>query len=795
MKILRTKGVSFTELKKEARTGRENDQVSDMPESSLAAKEIERGLCVKDVNDPIHPSFGTQNGTISPSDVGDYLEYNNELALRQIISVLDKIIQKPRRLSSFSLQSYIERTNLAEALWAEYANKYLTESRDNGGEYYSTMQKRWRARVHPYARFPVDWASPGTDDNAGFLRERDQGRKAAGKSVGKYVSRWAKAFGMAGQDLETNDYRRIAEAIIIHLFAQEHTLHGSCRQSTKEYGLVHNRGFSIQESANNPANTTKKDKWTWSDEVQDFYFSVGDIAREIYLEILEGNETHYNKAWFGNKFYVHYGRLIDILKENDFDKWEELGFGKDEIRNLHNRIRDYYRRIAEGNRLKILLKQKKESERKQINYTEEFQWGIRKILPRDKDHLLDCLIGRKRNTDISRYIRLGKIVAHAADIEDESEAEDFHERLQFFATSAGQSEIKRNESFVRVWRTCVAYSIRTLRPWADPERKSAKIYGREKNLLDYDLANTNVAVEILKHSQSEDGKREFSSNFDRHTPIIFGAKDYRHPALADSPINRSSLFCDSDVEEKRELIWAMLCLAGETRKRTVHFNTKRRLIKVISNNILHTHTKKSRKDDFSGRLGNVATENALKTIGKLLDFDLGIEAQVLADELNRLEFPKYARSLAPEKRQSACALLYSGLGSTDIVTPKFMRVLQHVVNLSKNKDTTVHQSLSGFDGLDLTNRQGNTRSTRGRLPSAVSASSANSARDIAARTLAFASLWTMGERLSKCAATETKLRLTRLRAKSQIRMRRISPPASVASRMIRKSCTMSSSCK
>lgn len=705
MRILRTKGMSFTEFgekKERTRDKQENTSTNSLPRSTLDNITLQRGLHLSDLNDPSDPRVAHQDGKITPNDIGDYLEYNHDLALRQIISVLDKIIQKPKTLSKFNVQAYVDRTRLSEALWSEYATKYLSDHAENS-EYFTKLQKRWRAKIHPYARYATDWGSPETDENAVFVRKWEEARKKSGRQPSKYVSRWAKAFGIDGRTLTDADHSKIANHIFKHLFERENTLSESRRHNIKEYGLVHSRGFAISESTNNPAGAPKENKWSWDHDVEEFYFSVGDIAREIFLEISRGGDTRFNKAWFGKKLYEHYGRLIGVLKEKNAENWEDIGIDKDEIRNLHNRIRDCYRRIAEGSRLRIVVKQR--GDRKQYQSEsdngKQYKREISKIIPKDKEHLLSCIVSRKRNVDINSYIRLGKAVAHAADLEKGHSSEAFEDRLRFYITSAGQSEIKRNETFIRVWRTCVAFSLRTLRPWADPQRRAGATMGGDGDLLNYDLASANVAKEVLKLSKDYADKEGFEEHFETHTPIILGSKDFVLPGFGDAGISRASLFRSGDVVEKREVFWAMLRLAGEIRDRTIHFNTKHRLMDVLTNETLRALEPGGQHQNFESRPGNRASEYALQKIGRLLEFDLQLEAQVLADDLNRLELPKY---LPSGEREKACNLLCSGLESSETATPKFMRVLRRVEHLAQNDDTEVHSAIADFANLDLSNQ-------------------------------------------------------------------------------------------
>ena len=96
MKIIRSVGDSTTGF---------DHQPSDLPPEKRAG--LARGLVPKT----------DRTTTVNSLDLPDWIGRHPDLAIRKVISILDKVIKKPRRLNGFDVVAYIDRTKLAQQLW------------------------------------------------------------------------------------------------------------------------------------------------------------------------------------------------------------------------------------------------------------------------------------------------------------------------------------------------------------------------------------------------------------------------------------------------------------------------------------------------------------------------------------------------------------------------------------------------------------------------------------------------------------------------------------------------------
>jgi hypothetical protein len=134
----------------------------------------------------------------------------------------------------------------------------------------------------------------------------------------------------------------------------------------------------------------------------------------------------------------------------------------DRLWALHNEVRAFYKKLGTGERIRVALRSDDNAE-------------LDRTVPKDADALLRALRAKSRNADLSELIRLGKLVVHAADMRIdtiENAQAEFDARMNHLVTSDGQSEIKRNEAFTRVWRNTVGLTQRTLKAWIDPNEQA-----------------------------------------------------------------------------------------------------------------------------------------------------------------------------------------------------------------------------------------------------------------------------------------------------------------------------------
>lgn len=363
MKIIHTKGLSFTTL----------DETAD--------GQLARGL-LRLRKDTLTPARYAESTTINPSRLPAYIVDDYDLAIRQTVSVLDKVIRKPRNLRHMHLDTYVDRTRLSVALWDRLNRAYSPAIRaaHDGDRILREFQKAWLWKVHPYAQYPFSERDPQSDKNAEIItRFGDKARTRADAN-----GRWHDVFWKVHGDGRP-DYPAIADGIWSHLFENELKINGWSRTADdaeeEASGLVVGRASSIVTSASDPRQSRshaakekrkKLRQWRASDsegsqsradrvdvgqalndpEVLDRYF-YDDVAATICASVIEsiaGNQFYPRK--FGSFLYDHFKEILD-------DDTIEAA-KREALWALHNAIRSFLRlssdRSASATRLQTQRK-------------------------------------------------------------------------------------------------------------------------------------------------------------------------------------------------------------------------------------------------------------------------------------------------------------------------------------------------------------------------------------------------------------------------------------------------------
>ncbi|MCJ8506489.1 type VI-A CRISPR-associated RNA-guided ribonuclease Cas13a [Rhizobium lemnae] len=479
------------------------------------------------------------------------------------------------------MPSYIARTHLGTCLWNLFADLQFEDVPLQDPEYQLYL-KRWQAKVHPYARHEVNWKKPETDDNAKDIVEA---RAASGSTSGAPVSktRWTSVFKVPIGASGAEAYREAAGKIEDHLRLQELTIEGKERKSDKRptgYGFINKRGEIITLNATDPRDLEGFEKHkVWSEELEDLYTRHGDVARQIIEGFRAESRKGRPRQRIGAALYDHFGKVL-----NDPSIPEEK---RQELWNLHNRIRHFYRSLAESTRLLEALRTGDNNK-------------LRFLLPQNMDELLARVGGKRDATRLTRKIRLGKIIAHSVDICSGHAGADFNslvrKAMDYYTTSVGQSDIKRNKAFVRVVRNAVAFSIRTHATWlaegvnlhAENSFNADKAGGRKPAYRDLTLNKT--AAGALECTKIE--------KIVSHARLIFGARkhefqmDSGRTDKAAAAISRTDvLFDGSDLD--KEVLWGLLRLAALVRNRSYHFDTKKRFLNTLESGLLRPPASKN----------------------------------------------------------------------------------------------------------------------------------------------------------------------------------------------------------
>ncbi|MEP1340604.1 MAG: hypothetical protein ABJK46_01590, partial [Ekhidna sp.] len=380
---------------------------------------------------------------IKPEAIPEFFWKDPDLLIRQTISMLDKVIRKPRSLRNMALETYIDRTAVSIEIWKLLEKGFSTLFKEvDADAELKRLEEMWLSKVHPYAKNAFDPYNISNDENAIYIKrvQKDKDTKDTRSAAegAWHAALWITIDGKA-------DYLKSAMTILGHVYKSEFKI-GLDRDTQKpvqrysgenKKGAAESRGHALQNSTNDPRDQSPKKALRdidWNSALAEKYFSQ-DIAAIIYdaLINLQNEITKHNnsdseekakhpprleKNFFGKLFYDHFGKIAPKFENDDI---------KNDLFPIHDAVRLFYRKLSEGERLKRALSSgnesvnpklslaKSEGEKKRIAAAE-----IAKIVPRNFTQFKQNADAKSANTDMSRYIRLGKLIVHSSDIGDPS---------------------------------------------------------------------------------------------------------------------------------------------------------------------------------------------------------------------------------------------------------------------------------------------------------------------------------------------------------------------------------------
>ena len=367
--------------------------------------------------------LGAPNDT--PVDIVKFTQNHPQLVIAQWISAIDKIASKPKRGDKKPTPEQLRlRQQLGEAALEVLTEKKLLDLSDGKDE----LTRLWWSKIHPY------------------------GKKTDDKGVSNPKGRWYERFA-GDTDVSTVDAAAIAKKIHEHLSTTEYRIHGS--RPNKRAGRITARAKSIRGSAFRPPSDGDIEAAQWTDEDKKQYEATGDIARKVADEAkkLEQDNKRVSMRTAAPILYDQYGRLFkaDDGSALSVSKAREQFPG---LFALHMAVKDAYVRLLKNHKKK----------------------SVAPILPKDMPALFRLVGSKSDNRDLNALVRLGKVIHYEATPSSGGDTprnvltnwpnDITHSR---YWTTEGQSEIKRTEAFVRVWRHTIALAAQTLKDWADPQ--------------------------------------------------------------------------------------------------------------------------------------------------------------------------------------------------------------------------------------------------------------------------------------------------------------------------------------
>ena len=401
----------------------------------------------------------------APHAIEDFAEKNAALVLAQWVSIIDKIATKPRGKNKASQEQRDLREQLANAVWQRLAMRLQNDCSVTDMELW---EKRWCFKVHPYE---TDTATKDSVDYKPNLK-------------GKWYSRFVG--DTEPTTLTAPDFQAIAERIEQHLYQQALRLGVDTLHSI---GLIEKRAKSISENTLKYSPYAAK-PWTEADEQQ--YFSRVDIASIIYQEAKaiydlaekDNQDKKYKKpphiplSIAAAKLYQHWKIVFGDLNAT------EAKVQQPTLLALHDAIKAAYTKILKEQRKKDKLA----------------------ALPKNNTTLLNLVNNQYQNQDINELIRKGKILYYA---------DSNTSRQTYYKTSDGQTEIKRAEAFVRVWRNVIGQANLTLSSWA--LMKQANLPANVRSQFPRDILASSNTHTVVNHAANFD-----TDLFDKNTALVFG---------------------------------------------------------------------------------------------------------------------------------------------------------------------------------------------------------------------------------------------------------------------------------
>ena len=360
-----------------------------------------------------------------------FAESHPDLVLAQWISAIDKIAAKPRPGKKPTPEQRRLRETLGRAAFDLLTAERLLDLSDRR----DALERLWQRKLHPYG-------------------EKDD-RKAHGREKGRWYARFAGGKEPGGIDDEAA--AEIVRKIREHLYDAQHRIGGG--RPDKRRGLIAARAESIAVGVAALPAGFPDGKRPWSEDDRKEYAAAGDVAGRIHRQ---AEEKEKEKEKTRRKFlirdaapllYEQYGQLFRG-EDGAVLSTAEARAAHPGLFALHGAVRDAYARI--------LKKHRKRS--------------VAHVLPADMAALFRLVERKSDNRDLAALLRLGKAIHYeaASNPGADAPANAVDDRpagvsQSRYRTSAGQSEIKRNEAFVRVWRNTVALAARTAKDWADPD--------------------------------------------------------------------------------------------------------------------------------------------------------------------------------------------------------------------------------------------------------------------------------------------------------------------------------------
>lgn len=518
---------------------------------------------------------------------------NLNLILAQWASELDKIATKPSGDKKPTRAQLNFRNLLNHAFWARMIQSH--SELDN-----KDFKKKWRTRVHPY----------------GFVKEYEAKRRTL--EARRYNFYYDLALSEKGKPrkqankLTKKDVNLIADAVQAQL------------SLTNPNGLSNQRQRAIENSVLSLTPPTpqgpkgkmdyRKDHTLIKESHWHAYLkpSPAGLAARL-LEMVPAKLQPKEK-------FDRIGSYIKIAQAINahFRLHEGIEVGHDNpIAKCHQLVKAYYKETVKTSGK---------------NHT-----TLAHTLPKTDAALLKVLNHRISNKERAHLLRVGRILHYGGSAPLTQSA---------WLRADKQAEIKRNETFIRLWRTALAFAARTLKDWADPDNVI------KKDILGSGVISKQITIGTIK-------------NYDEKTRLLFGTS-----------LERETPYLQFDDDNKNlETVQTLTKTALKLRHEIFHFKSikdlKKQLEKELPN--IGTESKNSIKEEIANAAARLYRDDHTR------------QRQILADQLKAAQCGSY---LNPETYEKVWdRLTAAGNTEPDLPLPRFNRILKRADNVKANDQT------------------------------------------------------------------------------------------------------------
>jgi len=226
---------------------------------------------------------------------------------------------------------------------------------------------------------------------------------------------------------------------------------------------------------------------------QEYCSKAGEFAAEIRNNILAAHDSD-DKT---KPYHLSVMALRDIVWPKVFDKASDYNSavkGKNKhLLPIHKAVKQVYKTILKE---AVLLHEKQKETFPKGSAGRDAMLAERRaklagILPASNEAFYALLKNKQRNSEVNSLIRLGKVIHYTAsknkEYDETNSINNFPDKEAIenspYWSSQGQTEIKQNEAFVRVWRRALVFAAHNLKNWVDPKGELRDKEDREADIL------------------------------------------------------------------------------------------------------------------------------------------------------------------------------------------------------------------------------------------------------------------------------------------------------------------------